>query len=45
MRVIINADDFGFSKGVNLGILESFENGVVTDTSLMCNMPCFDHAI
>ena len=45
MRLIINADDFGFSKGINLGILESFENGVVSDTSLMCNMPGFEHAI
>lgn len=45
MRVIINADDFGFSKGINLGILEAFENGVVTDTSLMCNMPGFEHAV
>lgn len=45
MRVIINADDFGFSKGVNLGILEAFENGVVSDTSLMCNMPGFEHAV
>ena len=45
MRVIINADDFGFSKGVNLGILEAFENGVVSDTSLMCNMQGFEHAV
>ncbi|EGK09163.1 YdjC family protein [Desmospora sp. 8437] len=43
-RLIINADDFGYSKGVNLGILESFKNGVVTSTTLMTNMPGAEHA-
>ncbi|GGA49166.1 carbohydrate deacetylase [Kroppenstedtia guangzhouensis] len=43
-QLIINADDFGYSKGVNLGILESFKNGVVTSTTLMTNMPCAEHA-
>ena len=45
MKVIMNADDFGFSKGVNLGILEAFQRGVVSSTSLMVNMPGFDHAV
>lgn len=29
MKVLFNADDFGFSKGVNLGILEAFQQGVI----------------
>lgn len=41
----MNADDFGFSKGVNLGILEGFLHGVLSSTSLMVNMPGFDHAV
>ncbi len=45
MKVIMNADDFGFSKGVNLGIVEGFKNGIITSTSLMVNMPGFEHAI
>ncbi len=45
MKVIINADEFGFSKGVNLGIAEAFENGIVTSTTIMANMPAFDHAV
>ena len=45
MKLIVNADDFGYSKGVNLGILECFKNGVLTSTSLMVNMPGFQHAI
>lgn len=45
MKVIMNADDFGFSRGVNLGILEGFQHGIITSTSLMTNMPGFDHAV
>jgi len=33
--LIINADDFGLSEGVNRGILESHTRGVVTSASLM----------
>jgi len=45
MRLFLNADDFGFSKGVNLGILEAFLGGTLSSTSLMVNMPGFNHAI
>lgn len=45
MKAIINADDFGFSKAVNYGILEAMKNGVITSASLMTNMPGFNHAI
>ncbi|MGD6845587.1 chitin disaccharide deacetylase [Bacillus infantis] len=43
-KLIINADDFGYSKGVNLGIIEAYQNGVVTSTTLMANMPGAQHA-
>ena len=33
--LIVNADDFGLSKGVNQGIIESHERGIVTSASLM----------
>jgi len=33
--LIVNADDFGLSPGVNRGILECHEHGIVTSTSLM----------
>ena len=45
MKIMMNADDFGFSRGVNLGILEGFTRGVLSSTSLMVNMPGFDHAV
>ena len=44
-KLIVNADDFGLSKGVNLGIIEGFIEGVLTSTSMMANMPGFDHAL
>jgi hopanoid biosynthesis associated protein HpnK len=34
-RLIINADDFGLTSGVNRGILEGHEKGVVTSSTLM----------
>ena len=33
--IIVNADDFGLSAGVNEGIIDSHERGIVTSTSLM----------
>lgn len=45
MKLIINADDFGISKAINLGIIESHKYGIVKSTTLMCNMDYVDHAI
>jgi chitin disaccharide deacetylase len=44
-RLIVNADDFGHSEAVNRAILMSFDYSLVNSTSLMANMPGFDHAI
>ena len=35
IRLIVNADDFGYSAGVNRGIVEAHERGIVTSASLM----------
>ena len=37
--VIVNADDFGLSAGVNRGIIRAHEEGVVTSASLMVRQP------
>jgi predicted glycoside hydrolase/deacetylase ChbG (UPF0249 family) len=37
--LIVNADDFGQSPGVNRGIIETYEHGIVTSASLMVRWP------
>lgn len=44
-RLIINADDLGLSEGVNRGILECAEFGVVTSASMLVNMPGWGDAV
>jgi chitin disaccharide deacetylase len=34
-HLIVNADDFGQTRGINAGIIEAYERGIVTSTSLM----------
>lgn len=41
-KIIINADDFGLTDGCNKGIIKAIEEGIVTSTTVMMNMP---HAI
>lgn len=36
-RLIVNADDFGLTRGVSRGILECYQHGIVTSTTLMVN--------
>lgn len=43
-RLIVNADDFGLTAGVNRGIVESHQNGIVTSTTLMACSKRFDEA-
>ncbi len=42
--LIVNADDFGLSPGVNRGIIESAEHGLVTSASLMVRWPALAEA-
>jgi len=38
-RLIVNADDFGLSAGINEGIAAAHEKGILTSTSLMVRWP------
>ena len=44
-RLIVNADDFGMTSGVNRAIIEAHDRGIVTSTTLMANSCAFDSAI
>src|SRR5918996_571565 len=42
--LIVNADDFGLSSGVNRGIIAAHERGIVTSASLMVRWPAAHEA-
>jgi predicted glycoside hydrolase/deacetylase ChbG (UPF0249 family) len=42
---IVNGDDFGAGQGINRGILEAHQTGILTSTSLMVNMPGAEEAV
>ena len=42
--LIVNADDFGLSKGQNYGIIEACRRGVVTSTTALINGEAVEHA-
>src|ERR1700693_2276243 len=44
-KLVINADDYGLSRGVNTGIVEAAETGSVTSASMMVNLPGFDGSV
>jgi hopanoid biosynthesis associated protein HpnK len=44
-KLIVNADDFGLTDGVNRAILEGHNNGIITSTTLMANGMAFDSAV
>ncbi len=41
----MNADDFGFTRDVNEGIVEAHVSGILTATTLMANGEAFEHAV
>jgi predicted glycoside hydrolase/deacetylase ChbG (UPF0249 family) len=44
-NLIVNADDLGWTEGVNHGITEAHCHGLVTSTSLLANGRAFDSAV
>jgi len=44
-RLIVNADDFGFTRDVNRGIIEAHRSGILTATTLMADGAAFEDAV
>src|SRR2546427_318898 len=42
--LIVTADDFGISRGVNRGVVQAHREGILTSTSLMVNRPAAEQA-
>lgn len=45
IALIVNADDLGWTEGVNRGIAEAYGNGIVTSASLLANGAAFTGAV
>jgi hopanoid biosynthesis associated protein HpnK len=44
-RLIVNADDFGYTAGVNRAIVHAHTHGIVTSSTLMANGSAFEDAV
>ncbi len=44
-QLVVNADDFGFTRDVNQGIIEAHRGGILTATTLMANGDAFEDAV
>jgi len=43
--LVVNADDFGFTRDVNAGIVRAHREGILTATTLMANGDAFEDAL
>jgi predicted glycoside hydrolase/deacetylase ChbG (UPF0249 family) len=43
--LIVNADDFGYGRAINRGIVQAHRAGIVTSASLMVNTPATEEAV
>lgn len=43
--LIVNADDFGFTRDVNRGIIDAHRQGILSATTLMANGEAFEDAV
>jgi len=44
-RLVVNADDLGLTAGVNDGIFDAHEQGILTSASLLANAPATEDAV
>lgn len=43
--LVVNGDDFGYSKPRNCGIVRCYREGIVTSTSILINGEAVKHAV
>lgn len=44
-KLVVNADDFGFTRDVNQGIIEAHRQGILTATTIMSTGAAFEDAV
>src|SRR5574337_787269 len=44
-QLVVNADDFGLTEGINRGILEAHRRGILTSTTLLANGAALESAV
>jgi predicted glycoside hydrolase/deacetylase ChbG (UPF0249 family) len=44
-KLVVNADDFGFTRDVNRGIVQAHREGILTAATIMSGGAAFDHAV
>jgi chitin disaccharide deacetylase len=44
-QLVVNADDFGFTRDVNQGIIEAHQHGILTAATIMANADAFEDAV
>lgn len=44
-KIILRADDLGYSEGVNYGIVKSVKEGIIKSVGVMPNMPAVTHGL
>lgn len=44
IKLIVNSDDFGYSRSINFGVIDAHKYGILNSATLMTNMPGAEHA-
>ena len=43
--LIVNGDDFGRTESSTQGVMQTFQRGILTSTSIVASSRCFDQAV
>lgn len=44
-KILVRADDLGYSEGVNYGLVKSIKEGIIRSAGVMVNMPATQHGL